>query len=375
MFNGTSGDSLIMKINSEWLKYLADSVLTPLSYIYKGIVVSRNWMFDHGILPQEEMDVPVVVVGNINVGGTGKTPHTEYIVEALSHDYRVGVLSRGYKRHTSGFILATNKLTPNDLGDEAYQIYRKFGSRITLAVCESRRKGIKEMLRIDPKIDVMVLDDAFQHRYVKPKVSVVLMEYARPVYEDNMLPLGTLREPAKGLLRADMVVVTKCPREIRPIDLNLIKKKLELFPSQELFFSSIQYYNLMPVFPEMVGTMPTLQQMDSCDALLIVTGIANHIPFVRFLKAFRTAIKVIHFGDHHNFTRDDFELIGKRYEAMSGNRKVIVTTEKDAVRMANNPYFPHELKKHVFYVPIKVTFDQPIVGQDFIGALKKKIQE
>lgn len=363
------------KMNTAWVKYLADSVLKPLSYIYGGIVVTRNWMFDHGILPQEKFDVPVVVVGNINVGGTGKTPHTEYIVDALSHDYRVGVLSRGYKRHTHGFILATNKLTPNDLGDEAYQIYRKFGSRITLAVCENRRKGIKEMLRIDPNIDVLVLDDAFQHRYVKPKVSIVLMEYSRPVYEDSMLPYGTLREPVRGLLRADMVVITKCPRKIRPIDLNLIKQKLELFPSQDLFLSSIQYYNLMPVFPEMVGSIPTLQQMDSGDSLLIVTGIANHIPFVRFLKAFKTAIKVIHFGDHHNFSRDDFELIGKRFDEMPGNRKVIVTTEKDAVRMANNPYFPHGLKPHVFYVPIKVSFDQPIMGQDFIGALKKRIEE
>lgn len=361
--------------DSVWMKYLANSVLTPLSYIYKCVTMTRNWMFDRGILPHEEFDVPVVVVGNINVGGTGKTPHTEYIVEALSHEYRVGVLSRGYKRHTSGFILATNKLTPNDLGDEAYQIYRKFGSTITLAVCESRRKGIKEMLRIDPKIDVVVLDDAFQHRFVKPKVSIVLMEYARPIYEDAMLPLGTLREPAKGILRADMVIVTKCPKTIRPIDLNLIKKKLELFPSQDLFFSSIQYYNLMPVFPEMADNVPSLQQLDSNDSLLIVTGIANHIPFVRFLKAFKTGIKVIHFGDHHNFTRDDFELIGKRYDVLPGNRKYIVTTEKDAVRMANNPYFPHELKRKVFYVPIKVSFEQPVADQDFIGTLKKKILE
>lgn len=358
-----------------WIKYLAEAVLTPLSYVYKTIVVARNWMFDAGLLRQETFDVPVVVVGNITVGGTGKTPHTEYIVEALSHEYRVGVLSRGYKRHTRGFILATNKLTPNDLGDEAYQVYRKFGSVITLAVCESRRKGIKEMLRIDPKIDVIVLDDAYQHRYVKPKVSIVLTDYARPVYDDKMLPLGTLREPLRGILRADMVVVTKCPKQIKPMDINLIKANLDLFPSQKLFFSTIQYYNLMPVFPEMATAVPSLQQLDGNDSLLIVTGIANHLPFVRFLKAFKTSIKVIHFGDHHNFTRYDFELIGNRFDKLTGNRKMIVTTEKDAVRMANNPYFPHELKDKTYFVPIKVSFDHPIAGQDFVGELKKKIME
>lgn len=355
------------------VKYLAEAVLTPLSYLYKLAVVARNRAFDLHLLPQEEFDVPVVVVGNINAGGTGKTPHTEYIVEALSHDFRVGVLSRGYKRQTTGFILANNKLTPNDLGDEAYQVYRKFGSAITLAVCESRRKGIKEMLRLDPKLEVIVLDDAFQHRYVKPKVSVVLMEYSRPIYEDRMLPLGTLREPKRGILRADMVVVTKCPREIKPMDFNLLKANLDLFPSQQLFLSVIQYYNLMPVYPEHVTSVPTLQQLDGNDSLLIVTGIANHLPFVRFLRAFQTTFKVIHFDDHHNFTRYDFERIASSFAKLGGNRKYIVTTEKDAVRMANNPYFPHELKDRTFYVPIKVSFDHPLPGQDFIGELKKRI--
>ena len=229
------------------------------------------------------------------------------------------------------------------------------------------------MLRLDPRIDVIVLDDAFQHRYVKPKVSVVLTEYSRPIYEDRMLPLGTLREPKRGILRADMVVVTKCPREIKPMELNLLKAHLDLFPSQQLFFSVVQYYNLMPVFPERVSAVPTLQQLDGNDSLLIVTGIANHLPFVRFLKAFKTMFKVIHFGDHHNFTRFDFELIANRFAKLDGNRKYIVTTEKDAVRMANNPYFPHELKDRTFYVPIKVSFDHPVAGQDFIGELKKKI--
>lgn len=357
------------------VKCVSDAVLAPLSQVYRAIVVLRNWAFDSHILPQESFDVPVIVVGNLNVGGTGKTPHTEYIVEALSHEYHVGVLSRGYKRKTRGFIPATSKLTPRDLGDEAYQIYRKFGSRITLAVCESRRKGIREMLRIDPSLDVIVLDDAYQHRYVKPKVSVLLVDYSRPVRQDKMLPWGTLREPATGILRADVVVVSKCPSTLAPMDLNLIKARLDLYPSQDLFFSSVQYYNLMPVFPEVMSSavMPSLQQFGAGDSQLIVTGIANHLPFVRFLRAFKTTINVIHFGDHHDFTRDDFALMKKRFDALGGNRKAIITTEKDAVRMASNPYFPHELKQSTFYVPIKVSFESPVPNQDFIGTLKKRM--
>lgn len=358
-----------------WRKYLSEAVLAPLSYVYKAVVVTRNWMFDSHLLPQQEMDVPVVAVGNINVGGTGKTPHTEYIVEALCHEYRVGVLSRGYKRKTSGFILATSKLTPRDLGDEAYQVYRKFGSKITLAVCEDRRHGIKEMLRLDPTINVIVLDDAFQHRYVKPRVNIVLVDYSHPINEEKLLPWGTLREPAEGILRADIVVVTKCPHTIRPMDINLIKARLDLFPSQALFFSSIQYYNLMPVFPEMASNIPSLQQLNHDDAQLIVTGIAKHLSLVRFLKAFKTSIKVLHFSDHHNFSREDFLKMRKIFDKMPGNRKIIVTTEKDAVRMSNSPYFPHELKRFVFYVPIKVDFNHPIADQDFIGTIKKMMAD
>ena len=357
------------------VKCVSDAVLAPLSHVYRAIVVLRNWAFDSHILPQESFDVPVIVVGNLNVGGTGKTPHTEYIVEALSHEYHVGVLSRGYKRKTSGFVLASSKLTPGDLGDEAYQVYRKFGSLVTLAVCESRRKGIREMLRLDPGLDVVVLDDAFQHRYVKPKVSVLLIDYSHPVGDDKMLPWGTLREPASAVMRADIVVVTKCPRSLKPMDLNLIKARLDLFPSQQIFFSSVQYYNLMPVFPEMAQGAPSLKQLGPNDAILIVTGIANHISFVRFLRAFKTALRVIHFGDHHSFSRGDFNVIKKQFDSLSGNRKLIITTEKDAVRMATNPYFPHELKSSAFYVPIKVSFDRPVAGQDFMGALKKLMLE
>ena len=175
-------------------------------------------MFKWHILKQREFPVPVVVVGNISVGGAGKTPHTEYIIELLRYKYRIGMLSRGYKRQTKGFVLATKRSTPIDIGDEPYQIYQKFCDDITVAVCEDRCAGIDEMLRLDPNINLIILDDAFQHRYVKPAVSIVLTEFNNPVFYDKLLPLGRLREPVNAIYRADMIVVTKCPEQLKKLE-------------------------------------------------------------------------------------------------------------------------------------------------------------
>ena len=236
-------------LNKEQRKSIMDALLTPFSWGYGAGVWLRNAAFDVGLLPQEEFDVPVVSVGNITVGGTGKTPHVEYIIEALYRRYHIAVLSRGYKRKTKGFILASNNMTPRDIGDEPYQIFSKFSGLITLAVCESRRKGIRELLRIDPDINLILLDDGFQHRYVKPKVNIVLVDYNHPPYEDKLMPLGTLREPARNVLRGDIVVVTKCPSDITAMDIRMVKKNLALFPYQGLFFSNIRYADPIPVFP------------------------------------------------------------------------------------------------------------------------------
>ena len=188
-------------------KLLSALLLYPISRLYGLGVAVRNKMFEHGILKQQEFSVPVVVVGNIAMGGTGKTPHVEYIVEELMDKYNIGVLSRGYKRATKGFVLATPQSRPEDIGDESYQIYRKFGPDVTVAVCEKRVEGINRMLEINPSINLIILDDAFQHRYVKPAVSVVLTEYSRPVFKDNLLPYGNLREQRSALNRADIVAV------------------------------------------------------------------------------------------------------------------------------------------------------------------------
>ena len=361
-------------LNKEQRKSIMEALLKPFSWGYGAGVWLRNTAFDMGVLPQEEFDVPVVSVGNITVGGTGKTPHVEYIIEKLYNRYHVAVLSRGYKRKTKGFILASNNSTPRDIGDEPYQIYRKYSAMITLAVCESRRKGINELLRIDPDIDLILLDDGFQHRYVQPKVNIVLVDYNLPPYEDRLMPLGTLREPARNVLRADIVVVTKCPTDITAMDIRMVKKNLALFPYQGLFFSNIRYADPIPVYPVQSPQLTSLQWLRDDDAVLCLTGIATPKPLVRYLRHYTTNLKVMHFDDHHDFTRGDFNDIFKVYNSLEGKRKFIITTEKDAVRIMNNPYYPPTKRHCIYYIPMKVGFLE-LEGSNFIEDVVKKVED
>ena len=329
-------------------------------------------MFKWHILKQREFPVPVVVVGNISAGGTGKTPHTEYVIDLLRYKYHIGMLSRGYKRKTKGFVLATSRSTPLDIGDEPYQIYQKFGRDISVAVCEDRCTGIEELLRLDPRINLIVLDDAFQHRYVKPTVSIVLTEFNNPVFFDKLLPLGRLREPAKAIYRADMVVVTKCPPQLKAIEYRIFKNNLKLFPYQKLFFSRFNYTSLRPLFPDIRKDAPHMSWLGPDDTVLVLSGIANPKPLVRYLKGFKASIKVKVFPDHHNFNRKDLDAITKRFNELEGKQKIIVTTEKDAVRLINNPYFPHQLKPYIFYQPVDETFD-PMNVDSFDLELQKML--
>ncbi len=350
------------------------AVLTPLSWGYGAVTWLRNKMFDTGfLLKEKEFEIPVVCVGNLTVGGTGKTPHVEYILRHLAGRYKIAVLSRGYKRKTKGFILANRNSSPADIGDEPLQIYRKFGDRIRVAVCESRRQGIEELCANFPDLDLIVLDDAFQHRYVKPKVSILLTDYSHPFYTDKMLPLGRLRESALQANRADMVIVTKCPHNISPIDMRLVRKDLNLMKFQSLFFSTYDHTDILPVFPEEARYSVSLDSLSRADSVLLVTGVANPRGFIRYFKHFPFKVKVDHYPDHHDFTRGDIAEIVDRFEKLKGARKIIVTTEKDAVRLQHNPYFPHKLKSFIFYLPVEVKMLESPSG-DFISALADAIE-
>lgn len=345
-----------------------------MSKIFGIGVAVRNLLFKWHILKSRTFDVPVVVVGNLAVGGTGKTPHVEYIVDLLKYNYHIGVVSRGYKRKTKGFVLATRRSTPADIGDEPYQIYQKFHRDISVAVCEDRCAGIEKLLQIDPKINLIVLDDAFQHRYVKPTVSIVLTDFNAPAFDDSLLPYGRLREPLSAIYRADMVVVTKCPERLKAIEYRICKNSLKLFPYQGLFFSSIEYAPLEPLFPDVAPKPPFLNWLTENDSILAIPGIANPQPFLKYLKSFAAPVKVKTFPDHHNFTRRDLDSIARRFDEMEGERKLLITTEKDAVRLLNNPYFPEELKEFAYYVPIRVKFD-PHNVDSFPDELQKLLLE
>ncbi len=331
-------------------------MLLPCSKLYGFGVYVRNKLFDWHILPQHEFDIPIVVVGNISAGGTGKTPHTEFIVDALRLNYHIAILSRGYKRATKGFVLATPYSKPSDIGDEPYQMYHKFDCKVSVAVCEDRVTAIRELQRLDPDINLIVLDDAFQHRYVKPTISIVVTEYNRPLYEDKLLPYGLLREPIRAINRADIVIATKCPEQMKALEYSLFSKNLNLFPCQHLFFSRFVYQDLVPIFPEQTHSVPYLDWMTNSDSILAVAGVGNPRPFIRHLKSFMPRVRVNIFDDHHNYTRKDMTMLQERFTTMKGNTKILITTEKDAVRMAANPYFPPEMRSFAFYLPIKVEF-------------------
>lgn len=322
-----------------------------------GMVVGiRNKMFDWGILKSESFDIPVICIGNLTVGGTGKTPHTEYLVSILHSKFKVAVLSRGYKRKTRGFLLADDKTGVREIGDEPYQIKQKFKD-IIVAVDESRRHGIHKLLEIHPEIDVVLLDDAFQHRYVKPGLSILLMDYNRKIYEDRMLPAGRLREPLWAKERANIMIVTKSPVNTKPMDIRIISKYLTLRPHQQLYFSSISYGKIHPVFPDRGGKMRELTSLEKKkEVVFLVTGIASTKKLIADLERYVDNIVELNFPDHHNFDKKDLESIEQKFNQIHSESKIILVTEKDAVRLQQTPMLSEALKHRMYYLPIEVEF-------------------
>lgn len=345
----TEGD--LIKIN-DWL--------LPLSWLYGIGVGLRNRLFDWGLLKQRSFDIPVISVGNITVGGSGKTPHVEYLIRLLKDIVKVGVLSRGYKRKSSGYVLADEHTTMRQIGDEPCQMKRKFND-IYVAVDKNRSHGIDRMTgdKETSDVDVILLDDAFQHRYVRPGINILLVDYHRLIIYDKLLPAGRLREPMKGKNRADIVIVTKCPKDLKPMEFRVLTKALNLFPYQELFFTCIDYDTLQPLFE---GEAPSLQtpQDKPLAALtgknvLLLTGIASPEQMKNDLRFKCRTITTLAFGDHHTFTPRDAEKINRTFAEMP-NPKMVVTTEKDATRLIDLEGLAPEVRQSTYTLPIKVRF-------------------
>lgn len=353
--------------------------LSPIAFLYGVGVAFRNKLFDCGMLRSKSFDVPVICIGNIAVGGTGKTPHTEYLIKLLHTELQVAVLSRGYKRRTKGYVLSTAESNVHTIGDEPYQIKSKF-PHIRVAVDENRCHGIKQLCLLkEPAVDVVLLDDAFQHRYVKAELNILLTDYHRLFCDDALLPAGRLRESAEGKNRAQIIIVTKCPKNLKPIEHNIISKRLQLFPYQRLYFSTFRYGNLQAVFPQEKTISGEIQErklssLRADEQVLLITGIASPTTIVEKLNAYTSNIDLLSFNDHHNFNQQDMQLIKERFNKLKGQRKVIITTEKDATRLVHHPALDEGLKQHIYALPIEVEIlqnQQDNFNQHIIGYVRK----
>ena len=247
--------------------------LLPFSWLYGMASKLRNTLFEMGVLKMRSFKIPIISVGNITVGGTGKTPHVEYLVRLLKDQFRVAVLSRGYKRKSRGFIKADEQTMMPEIGDEPYQMKQKFPG-VTIAVDKKRCHGIDILTEQDAQLDVILLDDAFQHRYVKPGINILLVDYHRLIIYDKLLPAGRLREPLSGKDRADIVIVTKCPKDLKPMEYRVVTKAMHLYPYQRLYFTTLEYAALQPMFQTSPADIPQLDSLHDTHVLLL-TGIAS----------------------------------------------------------------------------------------------------
>ncbi|MFZ2341352.1 MAG: tetraacyldisaccharide 4'-kinase [Bacteroidales bacterium] len=331
-------------------------LLWPFSILFRLVTAIRNILYDTGFFSSEEFGIPVICIGNITVGGTGKTPHAEYIISLLQKEFSVALLSRGYMRKSTGFRYVTPSSSTADSGDEPLQISRKF-PQIVVAVDSNRINGIKTILREHPGTNVIILDDGFQHRKVRPGLSILLTDYARLMTRDRLLPYGRLRESPSQRLRAGVIVVTKTPENITDAEKLAITNELLTGEKQKVFFSAIDYYGLQPVFEDADPVNLTSGGQDRTErAAIIVTGIASPDPLIKYLGKYFTEIRHQRFPDHHNFTGADIEKIRMAFKGMPFTEKMIITTEKDAVRFREFSNIAGSLKKNLYCIPAGVRF-------------------
>ena len=313
-------------------------ILFPLSILYSAIASIRNFCYDKGLLKSYTFNLPIIVVGNISVGGTGKTPQIEYLIQLFADKYKVASLSRGYKRKSSGFILADSNANAEIIGDEPFQYYTKFPN-IQVAVDADRKNGIEQLLSNPIKPNLILLDDAYQHRRVKAGFYILLTSYNELYSDDFQLPTGNLRESCKGAKRANIIVVTKCPSDLSKVEQDNIKDKLAISANQKLFFSTIEFDEY--VYSE--NGKQLVSELQNVDKLLLA-GIAKPHTFFAHLQSDKE--DCLTFSDHHQFTEKDLLEINNKAQ-----NKIIITTEKDFVRLKGS--LP---KEQLFYLPIKTKF-------------------
>ena len=327
-------------------------LLLPISLIYHIVLTIRHKLYDWHILRTTRFEKPLICVGNLNLGGTGKTPHTEYLINVLKDHYRVATLSRGYGRKTKGFKRAETTSTNEDLGDEPLQYFKKF-PEIQVAVDEDRVNGVRKLLMSNNAPEIILLDDAFQHRSIKAGLNILLTEYQHLYCDDLLFPAGTLRDVKSAAKRANLIVVSKSPRELKEAEKQHIISKLNPSKEQKVYFSYLEYAPLQPL-NEKAKTI----SVEDADSVIAFCGIAHPKSLIEELeKQFKT-VDFLHFADHHVYSEEDMKNIVKHFENLSGDKKIIVTTEKDAARLTNSPYLCQFDCAPLYDLPITVRFHE-----------------
>jgi tetraacyldisaccharide 4'-kinase len=333
--------------------FLRRLFLFPFAVLYDGITLLRNRLFDLGLKPSASFDLPIISVGNLSVGGTGKTPMVEYLIRLLGNDNAVATLSRGYGRETKGMLIANSNDTAATIGDEPFQIYRKFKDKVIVSVCEERVVAIPFLVDQFSDLNLILLDDAFQHRFVKPGFSILLTEYATPFYNDFLLPAGNLRESRIGAKRADVVVVTKCPNHFSEDDMMDVSHSIRKYTNRPIFFSKIRY-----------GTPVSFtgDRMLDTQKVILVTGIATAAPLEKYVAENFELVKHLNFNDHHAYSEEELTSINL---LANESNAAILTTDKDKTKME---VLAAKLKiKAIFSLPIEMEFLKS--GADFDAML------
>jgi tetraacyldisaccharide 4'-kinase len=340
------------------IKYLR-LLLLPFSYLYGLAVMVRNWLYNAGMFSSHEFKLRVISVGNLDVGGAGKSPMTEYLVRMLKGEHKLATLSRGYGRMTKGYIEATIGSTDVEIGDEPAQFKQKFPD-VMVAVCESRVDGIEKLKTAH---DVVIMDDAYQHRAVKPGLSILLFDFSRVNEPRFLLPAGNLREPYSGYKRANVIVVTKCPPTLNEAGMEQVKQRIKPKAYQQLFFTAISYGALQDMNGNKVSTV-----VDKDTEVFLLTGIANPVPLVNHLN--NSAKTVIHhnYPDHHRFSLKNIAKLADEFEACAAQKKLVITTEKDAQRLREQALLPIVEKLNILVSPITVNF---LAGQQQFDEIVK----
>ncbi len=349
-----------MKSASQYLKFL----LFPFSLLYDGITTLRNRLYDKEVLSSIPFDIPLINIGNLSTGGTGKTPMVEYLVEAFYNSYRMAILSRGYRRKSRGFVLADAQSTATRIGDEPYQYYLKY-PRVSVAVCEDRVIAVPMLLQQRPDTEVILLDDAYQHRAISPGINILLTRYDRPFTQDFILPTGSLRESRRGKSRADIIVVTKCPSDMAPKEVENWKEEIAPESHQSLYFSTLTYGQLY-------GLSDTTQTLapDGYN-VVAVTGLASDKSMLDYLHSVAQSVHPLSYSDHQNYNLQKIEEIKSAYENMP-EPKIIVTTEKDAVKLIDNKDSLSQLPVYILPVKVSFLFNK---GATFTQSLNQYIQK